>query len=89
MSSRIDAMSDEPRIPEAPDNQGEGNRDAAKRYNEETREHLRSGDVEKEAREASGQDPQEAAASERAGREPAKEEDPEVSRDYASPVGRG
>jgi hypothetical protein len=68
------------------DNQGEGNREAARHYNEATREHVRSGKVEEAARRAAGQDPNEAAESEAEGRERAKEEDPYVDRDYQQPT---
>jgi hypothetical protein len=81
-------MSEESKVPEAPENQGEGNRDAAERYNADTREYVRSGHVPHAARKAEGQDPQEAEASERAGKERAKEEDPEVSRHYQQPAGK-
>jgi hypothetical protein len=66
-------------------NQGEGNRQAARRYDEATREHIRSNDVEQEARDAAGQDAEEAARSEAEGRARAKEKDPEVARDYSKP----
>ena len=66
-------------------NQGEGDREAARRYNESTREHIRSADVEQEARDAAEQDPKEAARNEAAGRARARENDPEVTRDYARP----
>ena len=68
------------------DNQGEGNREAAERYNEATREFVESGKVEKAAEHAAEQDPQEARRSEREGREHAQEEDPAVHRDYKKPV---
>jgi hypothetical protein len=82
-------MSDETKIPEAPDNQGKGNREAAERYNTETREYVRSGKVEEAAHDAAGQDPAEAQTSESAGKARAKEEDPEVSRHYDRPAGKG
>jgi hypothetical protein len=66
-------------------NQGEGDRESAERYNEEAREFAKSGKVDKAAEKAAGQDPQEAERSERAGRKRAKEEDPEVHRDYRKP----
>ncbi len=59
--------------------QGEGNYDAARRYNEATREHVRSHDVEREAREAEPANADEARDMERAeqkGRSRASEEDP-------------
>lgn len=68
------------------DNQGEGNREAARQYNEETREFAESGKVDEAAEKASEQDPGEAEAAERAGEERAKEKDPEVVRDYDKPA---
>ena len=59
--------------------QGEGNYEAARRYNEATREHARSGNVEREAREAKPKSADEARDLERAeqeGRSHASEEDP-------------
>jgi hypothetical protein len=59
--------------------QGEGNYEAARRYNEATREHARSGNVEREAREAKPKNADEARDLERAeqeGRSHASEEDP-------------
>lgn len=67
------------------ENQGEGDREAAKHYNEATREFVKSGKVDRAAERAAEQDPQEAERSERAGRERAKEEDPAVHRDYDKP----
>ncbi len=68
------------------DNQGEGNREAAREYNEETREFVESGKVDEAAEKASEQDPGEAEAAERAGEERAREKDPEVVRDYRKPT---
>jgi len=59
--------------------QGEGNYDAARRYNKATREHAQSHDVEREAREAEPTSADEARDIERAeqkGRSRASEEDP-------------
>ena len=59
--------------------QGEGNYDAARRYNKATREHAQSHDVEREAREAEPANADEARDMERAeqkGRSRASEEDP-------------
>jgi hypothetical protein len=61
-------------------NQGEGDRDSARRYNEKTREFVESGKVDQAARESS-----EDIDAERQGRERAKELDPEVHRDYSKP----
>jgi hypothetical protein len=67
-------------------NQGEGNRDAARQYNEATQEHVKSGKVEQAARDAEKQSPQEAERAEAEGRAHAKELDPEVDRDYSKPT---
>ncbi|MDT8387550.1 MAG: hypothetical protein RQ736_08555 [Thiogranum sp.] len=64
------------------ENQGEGDRKSAERYNEETHEFVKSGKVEDAAEGAAGQDPQEAERSEQAGRERAREVDPAVHREY-------
>lgn len=61
--------------------QGEGNIDAARRYNAGLRKHLKSGDSAAEARQAAPQDKAKAAELERAerrGKERAREEDPQV-----------
>lgn len=54
-------------------NQGEGDRESARRYNEHNREFVESGKVDEAARNAEP-DPE----AEKAGRERAKELDPEV-----------
>lgn len=66
--------------------QGEGDREADRHYRDKTREFVESGRVEKAAREAGKQDPEEARKAEEAGRKRAKEEDPEVHRDYDKPA---
>lgn len=66
--------------------QGEGDREAARRYNEATREFVESGKVGDAAGQAAGQDPAEAAEAEQAGRGRAKEQDPAVHRDYNKPT---
>lgn len=56
-------------------NQGEGNRDAARRYEAGVQQHVKSHDVEREARDAAPDDVEEAREMERAeqaGRERAK-----------------
>jgi hypothetical protein len=79
-------MSNDPKKKEPnSENQGEGDRESAKRYNEDTREFVKSGKVDEAAARARGQDPQEASNSERAGKERAKEEDPAVHREYDKP----
>jgi hypothetical protein len=58
---------------------GEGNYEAAHRYDKRTRQHLRNADIEAEAREAAPRSPAEAAELERAeaaGKRHVKEEDP-------------
>lgn len=61
-------------------NQGEGNREAARHYNEEAEKFAQSGRVEKAARDAKP-DPK----AEEAARARAKEHDPEEQRDYQKP----
>ncbi len=75
-------QSDEKKGTSSSENQGEGDRKSAERYNEQTREFVKSGKVEDAAEEAAGQDPQKAERSEKAGRERAREVDPAVHRDY-------
>jgi hypothetical protein len=62
-------------------NQGEGDREAAKRYNDATEQFVKSGKVDKAAHEAT-EDP----AAEAKGRSRAKEFDPETRRDYTKPT---
>ena len=61
-------------------NQGEGDRESARRYNKDTREFVKKGRVEKAAQEAT-----EDLDAEHKGRERAKEFDPEENRDYSKP----
>lgn len=65
-------------------NQGEGNREAAKAYNEETQRFVEAGKVEKSAAEAKaaveGEEKAELEEAERAGLARAKEFDPNVKR---------
>jgi hypothetical protein len=61
-------------------NQGEGNREAARHYNEEARKFTKSGRVKEAAREAKSDPKAEKAAGARA-----KEHDPEEKRDYRKP----
>lgn len=68
--------------PRGGENQGEGDRKSAERYNQETQEFVKAGKVDEAAKKAAGQDPDEAERAEKAGRERAKEEDPEVQRNY-------
>lgn len=67
-------------------NQGEGDREAAKRYNENTRKFVKSGRVDKAARDAANMNDEERRAAEQAeqaGKRRAKELDPEDKRDYS------
>ena len=66
-------------------NQGEGDHEAARRYNEDAQAFVASGKVDAAARNAQDQDPAEAKAAEAAGKARAKELDPEEKRDYAKP----
>ncbi len=68
------------------ENQGEGDRESARQYNEDTREFVESGRVDEAARNAHEQDPTEAEDAEEAGRDRAKEQDPSVHRDYEKPT---
>lgn len=62
-------------------NQGEGDREAAKRYNEATKEFVESGEMEK-APDPSHQSEEAARNAEEEGKSRAKELDPEIHRDY-------
>ena len=65
-----------------PDNQGEGNRDSARRYNDEARKHAGSGkspDAAERARaDVEGPDAEKLREAEREGKRHIAEEDPEV-----------
>lgn len=66
---------------EAPKNQGEGDREAARRYNADQQDFASSGKADEAARQAAPRDAREAAELERAeqaGRSRAKGEDPTV-----------
>jgi hypothetical protein len=67
------------------ENQGEGNRDAARRYNQDQQEFVQSGKVKQAVEDAKGQDPAEAEAAEKAGKEHAKGFDPEEKPGYHKP----
>jgi hypothetical protein len=67
-------------------NQGEGDRESAERYNQSTRDFVKSGKVEEAARKAGEGDKQDMARAEQAGKERAKELDPAVQRDYSRPT---
>jgi hypothetical protein len=81
--------STEPRRP--PDVQGEGNVEAARRFNQAERDFVASGKVRKGAEEAAPDDAAQARDLERAedvGRSHAKDEDPAVRRPAAPPKSR-
>ena len=65
-------------------NQGEGNRDAARHYNENTREFVKSGKVEQAAQDAKkafeGSEKAELKKAEEVGKSHAHGEDPQVER---------
>jgi hypothetical protein len=67
-------------------NQGEGDRESAKRYNEATQKFVKSGRVDKAARDATHMTDEERRAAEQAeqaGKRRAKELDPEEKRDFS------
>ena len=70
-------------------NQGEGNRGAARAYNESQQKFAKEGDVEKKAEEArravEGRDADELKRAEKEGKSHAKEEDPNVTRRKPGP----
>jgi len=66
--------------------QGEGDKEAARRYTESAHEFVESGKVPEAAERASDQDPQEAEQAEHTGRQRSKEQDPAVHRDYQRPT---
>ena len=66
-------------------NEGEGNKTAARHYNEAQRRFVRSGKVEEKAREASealDRDKRELERAETAGKRHKAAEDPEITRKY-------
>jgi hypothetical protein len=65
--------------------QGEGDRDAARRFNEASRDFVKSGKSEN-APDPAGQPQESADWAERKGKSRAKELDPEVHRDYDHPT---
>jgi hypothetical protein len=70
-------------------NEGEGNRTAAKAYNKGVQDFVKSGRVDKAAKDAEraveGSEHDELEAAERKGKSHAKEFDPEEERDYSKP----
>jgi hypothetical protein len=73
-------MADKPKV------QGEGDRESAKRYNEDTQEFVESGKVDEAARRAGEGDKEEMERAEKAGKDRAKEFDPAVDRNYSKPT---
>lgn len=69
-----------------PKNQGEGDRESARRFNRNAQEFVESGKVDDAARRAGEGDQKEMDQAEKAGRERAKELDPAVERDYTKPA---
>lgn len=67
-------------------NQGEGDRESARRFNNAEQEFVKSGKVEKAARKAGKGDKAEMERAEKTGKERAKEFDPAVERDYSKPT---
>jgi hypothetical protein len=67
------------------ENQGEGNREAARRYNDGVKKHIKKGDVQQQAQEAEraieGPEKDELEQAEELGKRHVKEEDPQVKRD--------
>lgn len=61
-------------------NQGEGDREAARRYEQSTQDFIRSGKVDPAAKKARDQNPAEAREAENQGRKRSKAEDPAVTR---------
>ncbi len=66
-------------------NQGEGDRESARRFNRNARDFVESGKVEDAARRAGESDKEEGEQAEKVGRERAKEFDPAVTRDHSKP----
>jgi hypothetical protein len=66
-------------------NQGEGDRESARRYNEAVRETVESGEVERREQERREADDPALRDAEETGKARARERDPEVPRDYRKP----
>ena len=74
--------------PEEGRNEGEGNRSAAREYNQAQHEFVESGEAERHRNDAQEMTEEERLESERAekiGQSHAKEEDPALKRDYGHP----
>jgi len=70
-------------------NQGEGNRDAAREYDEQQHEFVERGEVqrhENETRNMSEAERRDAQRAEEEGKAHAKEKDPSAERDYSKPT---
>lgn len=69
-------------------NQGEGDRASARKYNEDTRDFVKSGEVDSKAEAAKkaveGKEADKLKQAEKAGKAKAKETDPAVTRDHKS-----
>ncbi len=66
--------------------QGEGDRESAKRYNEDTQDFVESGKVDDAAKKAGEGDKDEMERAEKAGKDRAKDEDPAVDRNHSKPT---
>ena len=66
-------------------NQGEGDRESAKRYNENQQAFVKSGKVDEAAKKAGEGNIKELEEAEKAGKARAKEFDPALKRDYSEP----
>lgn len=67
-------------------NQGEGDLESGRRYNEKTQKFVESGKVDEAARKAGEGDKQEMERAEQSGKDRAKELDPAVERNYSKPT---
>ena len=85
---QAEQKSKEPQPGTADEVQGEGNREADRRYRKATREFVESGQAEQSAEPApaSPEERRELENAERTGRKKAKEKDPAVTRDYTKPA---
>lgn len=71
---------------QTPKNQGEGDRESARRFNRNSQDFVESGKVDEAARRAGDGDQDEMEQAEEAGRKRSKEFDPAVQRDYSKPA---
>lgn len=70
-------------------NQGEGDREAARRFNKSEQDFVKSGKVKEAARKAGEGDKREMERAEKIGKGRAKELDPAVERNYSKPTKGG